>query len=289
MKATAIFLLALATWGAFCLPVRPRSVFAAAPPARGPEDITAHRDSSSLPDSSSLSPLTTSSTATSPDTASPGTMSPGATPPGPVRIDESSPEVKVFRLLNSGAANGIFDRIMPLVTDFNRSKIVLTLIWAALVLFGRAKGRWVALMLIPLITATDQISASLIKPLVGRLRPCEVLGNVHLWSGPEGWIVTPGEIVRSYKSSFSFPSSHATNITAAMLFLGLAYRKLIVPLLLVAFTVSYSRIYIGVHWPLDVAGGMALGALLAGAAWWLFQKLYRPAPTLSEPDKPPSE
>jgi membrane-associated phospholipid phosphatase len=95
-----------------------------------------------------------------------------------------------------------------------------------------------------------------------------------MWYGPEGWITTPAEVVRSYKSSFSFPSSHATNITGAMLFLGLAFRKTLLPFLIVAVLVSWSRVYIGVHWTSDIIVGMALGALLGWLAWILFRELY---------------
>jgi undecaprenyl-diphosphatase len=193
-------------------------------------------------------------------------------PPAP---DEGSIEVRLFRVLNGKAANPALDRIMPLVTDFRRSRIVLLAVWAMLVLFGGNRGRWVALMLIPLVAATDQLSASVIKPLVGRLRPCEVLGGVHLWYGSEGWITTPAEVIRSYKSSLSFPSSHATNITGAMLFLGLAFRKALWPLLFAAALVSYSRVYIGVHWTSDIIAGMAIGALLGWLAWYAFRRLYR--------------
>jgi len=185
-----------------------------------------------------------------------------------------SPDVAAFRLFNRDAANPFFDLIMPWITDFRRNRVVPVLVWAALVIFGGNRGRWAALVLIPLVAATDQVSASLIKPLVGRMRPCEVLGEVHLWHGAEGWIWTPAEVVRSYKSSCSFPSSHATNITGAMLFLGLVYRKFLWPLLGVAVLVSYSRVYVGVHWPLDVLAGMALGALLGWLAWLAFSSLY---------------
>jgi undecaprenyl-diphosphatase len=197
---------------------------------------------------------------------------PFTAPPPP---DETSLEVRVFRVLNSGAANPVLDFVMPIATDFKRSRIMLLLVWAALVLFGGNRGRWAALMLIPLVAATDQLSATVIKPLVERMRPCEVLGNVHLWHGHEGWITTPAEVMRSYKSSFSFPSSHATNITGAMLFLGLAYRKVLWPLLFVALLVSYSRVYIGVHWTSDILAGMAIGALLGYLAWIVYKRIYR--------------
>ncbi len=186
--------------------------------------------------------------------------------------DESSADVKVFRFLNGSLANPLFDRLMPFVTNLDNWRIILVLIWCALVIAGGKRGKWAALTLIPIVAASDQISSSLIKPLVGRMRPCEVLGGIHLWYGPEGWITTPAEIIQSYKSSFAFPSSHAANMTAAMLFLGLAYRRFLVPTLFVAALISYSRIYIGVHWPTDVLAGMALGALIAWPTYLLYRR-----------------
>jgi undecaprenyl-diphosphatase len=177
--------------------------------------------------------------------------------------DDPSVDEKIFRFLNGSIINPVFDAIMPVVTDFRRWRIVLILVWSALVLFGGTKGRWAAFMLIPLVAASDQITSHLIKPAVRRIRPCEILGSIHLWYGPEGWITTPAEVVRSYKPSFSFPSSHAANITASMLFLG------------IALLVSFSRIYIGVHWPSDVAVGMLIGALLAWPATVVFKHIYR--------------
>lgn len=187
--------------------------------------------------------------------------------------DETSIEVQVFRILNRDAANPVLDFMMPIITDLERWRIVLLLVWSALVLFGGKRGRWAALMLIPLVAASDQISSHLLKPLVQRMRPCEVLGSVHLWYGPEGWLTTPASVVRSYKSSFSFPSSHAANITASMLFLGLVYRRWLAPLLVIALAVSYSRIYIGVHWPSDAVAGIALGALLAWPGYIVYKKI----------------
>jgi len=220
---------------------------------------------------------------------------PETAPCGRAAPDSASLEVRAFRFLNGSVANPVFDAIMPFATGFDRWRAIVILIWCALVLFGRTKGRWAALMLIPVIVASDQLSSAVIKSLIERVRPCEVLGGVHLWYGPEGWITTPAEVMRSYKSSPAFPSSHAANITSSMLFLGLVYRRALAPLLAVALIVSFSRIYIGVHWPSDALGGMALGALIAWAAYTAFKRVYRrerpeaEPVTRSEPDTPPSE
>ncbi len=193
----------------------------------------------------------------------------------PAAPDPSSLDVRAFRLLNGAAENSAFDAVMPFLTDFDKWRIGVILIWCALVLFGGARGRWAAFMLIPVIAASDQLSSSVMKPVFERLRPCELIGNVHLWLEDGGWMTTPAEVTRSYKNSFSFPSSHATNITASMLFLGLVWRRWLAPLLAVAILVSYSRIYTGVHWPSDVLAGMLVGAAIAVLAYLLFRRFYR--------------
>ena len=220
-------------------------------------------------------------------------LAPGEARCAPVACDSTSLDVRAFRILNGALVNPVFDTIMPFATDFDKWRIVVILIWAALVILGKTRGRWAALVLIPVIVASDQLSSGVMKPLIERMRPCEVLGNVHLWYGPDGWITTPAELVRSYKSSFSFPSGHAANITASMLFLGLVYRRALAPLLAVAAVVSFSRIYIGVHWPSDVLAGMALGTAIGALAYVLFRRFYREgakeaAATQSEQGTPPS-
>jgi undecaprenyl-diphosphatase len=188
-------------------------------------------------------------------------------------VDEDSLDVRLFRLLNGSIRNALFDFLMPVVTDFRRSRVIVILVWAALVIFGGPRGRWAGLMLILLVAASDQLSSHLIKPLVERMRPCELLGSVHFWYGPEGWLVTPPEVVGGFKTSFSFPSSHAANITSSMLFLALAYRRWAALPIVVMILVSFSRIYVGVHWPSDVMAGMALGAILAVPVYLIFRRI----------------
>ncbi|PIF00231.1 MAG: phosphatase PAP2 family protein [Maribacter sp.] len=114
-----------------------------------------------------------------------------------------------------------------------------------------------------LILATDQL-ANFFKYGVQRLRPC--------------YDPRIGTLMRLVKSScggkFGYFSAHAANSFAVASFFTLLmkpyFRRIGLLLFLWAFIVAYSRIYIGVHFPLDVLTGIAIGLGLG----WLFAKLY---------------
>ncbi len=115
-----------------------------------------------------------------------------------------------------------------------------------------------------LITLSDQISSSFFKPLTKRLRPSHepaIADLVHLSeAGPGGM--------------YGFVSGHATNSIALFIFLTLILSKkfnwLKYTLCFWALLVSYSRIYVGVHYPGDVVGGILLGAVVGYAVGKLY-------------------
>lgn len=86
-------------------------------------------------------------------------------------------------------------------------------------------------------------------------------------------------------ASFSFPSGHALAAAAtygiAALLIARIYPRLRVPVTLFSvtwiFLVGFSRVYLGVHWPTDVLGGFAIGAILVSAGWF-FSRTPLPAP-----------
>lgn len=115
-----------------------------------------------------------------------------------------------------------------------------------------------------LISATDQISV-LIKYAVERFRPThtdslkESIHTLHNY----------------YGGTYGFVSSHATNSFALALytsfFLKPFYKHYLQMALLWATMVSYSRIYLGVHFPGDIIGGAILGIILS----YIIYKLYQ--------------
>jgi undecaprenyl-diphosphatase len=158
-------------------------------------------------------------------------------------------DISLFYILNNKATNVVFDFLMPILTNLDYWKIPLAVMVVLLAIFGKRKGRIAVVLLVLGVALSDQICNTVVKPLVGRIRPCNVLENVRL-------------LVNCTKS-LSFPSSHATNIFTGTLILSYIYRRLQIPLMIIAILVAYSRIYVGVHYPLDVLIGSLLGILCA--------------------------
>mgnify|MGYP003110108635 FL=1 len=126
------------------------------------------------------------------------------------------------------------------------------------------KGTLVIVVCVALmITATDQI-ASLFKYGIKRPRPCKVEELQPIM-----------RYVADGCGRFGYFSAHAASSMAAAVFIGLSlqkwYRYLPFILLVWAVATGYSRIYLGVHYPLDVVSGMAFGGLTG----WLFYLLQK--------------
>jgi undecaprenyl-diphosphatase len=130
------------------------------------------------------------------------------------------------------------------------------------------KEKWlIILSVIILITASDQLSSAVIKNLFCRLRPTH---NPAL----EGLI----HIVHNYKGGlYGFVSSHASNSFALATFTSFLFRNRIftVCALVWAGLISYSRIYLGVHYPGDVICGALLGFVLAAGIFKLLTVILK--------------
>lgn len=124
------------------------------------------------------------------------------------------------------------------------------------------------------VAMADQICATLIRPVVGRLRPSNL-------DNPLSALVT---IVDGYRGgSYGFPSCHAANSFALVAYVALMVprRRLATFLLIWATVNSYSRLYLGVHYPGDLLVGTLIGTTCgAGLALIMRKMLGIPLPRL---------
>ncbi|MBF0543251.1 MAG: phosphatase PAP2 family protein [Candidatus Riflebacteria bacterium] len=157
---------------------------------------------------------------------------------------------QIFCYFNQTLANSFFDGLMPIITDLNSWIPILICLLFWLIFDGGGKYRVFALFLCLSVGLSDFISSQVIKNIVLRKRPCCE-------------IVEARKLTGCLKSK-SFPSSHAANSTtiAGMVFFEMG-PKIGIPILAIALVVAFSRIYVGVHYPMDVMSGIIVGFLVA--------------------------
>jgi undecaprenyl-diphosphatase len=167
-----------------------------------------------------------------------------------------------FELVNKSFTSGFFDVFMPIITNFEFWLIPFGVLWLVFVIRSNRRGRLIALCCFLVVAATDQISASLIKPMVKRIRPCNEIPQTHFYADDQ-WITTDKFGMTTYKPSYGFPSNHAANICGQAVYWGYFYPQITPALVLATITVGYSRVYMGYHYPSDVLAGYLVGLVVA--------------------------
>lgn len=136
------------------------------------------------------------------------------------------------------------------------------------------------LAIVLIVTICDQTASTLLKPWVERMRP----------SNPDNPISPMVHVVFGYRGGrYGFPSSHAANAWSMAFFAMYLVRRNKLSLFLTfwALLMSYSRVYLGVHYPGDLFVGMFIGLITATGAYFVFRKLAREYTIQFEPKSGP--
>ena len=174
-------------------------------------------------------------------------------------------DIALFRFLNTSVWHPVVDPLMVAVTSQDRWYAVLLGAWLAMIIWGGRRGRLAAAMVILAVALSDQLSSGFLKPLVGRIRPCNALPLEEI------------RLLVGRSKAFSFPSSHAANSFSMATVIAWRYPRFGALIFFIAVLIAYSRVYVGVHYPFDSVVGAVLGLVCGKVAilvvrstdqWW---------------------
>ena len=174
-------------------------------------------------------------------------------------------DTELFLFVN-GLHNSFFDELM-----YTFSQILVwipfyvSVLYLIIISHKKKDALWVILSLVLCIVIADQVSSGIIKEAVQRLRPSRnpaLEGMIHIVNGYTG-------------GKYGFVSSHAANSFGFALLSSLVFKQKTYTtfVFIWAVIVSYSRIYLGVHYPFDIFGGMVVGVMAALIAYFTLKKL----------------
>ncbi len=182
-------------------------------------------------------------------------------------------DVWLFQLLNLHLVHPAADDLMVFLTRVRLSGHIIVLA-ALFIVVRRGKSAFLVLLLaLFAVGMADIVASGILKPLVQRIRPCFALDHVRL--------------LVSQPRSYSFASSHAANSAAVATVIWIFFHRGIfvekiftIIMMLYALAISWSRVYVGVHYPGDVIAGMVIGVCSAMLLYllysWVLKNIMQP-------------
>lgn len=163
-------------------------------------------------------------------------------------------EGEFLLFLQNSVRMPVLDTIFLFITRLGDAGVIWIALGLALCLPKKTRktGVTVLLALLLMLVVNDLI----LKNIVARTRPYEVIEGLQSLDG--------------VKRDYSFPSGHtASSFAAVGVMLQRLDKKWSIPALILAILIAFSRLYVGVHYPSDVLGGLVVGVLLSLLAVYL--------------------
>ena len=166
-------------------------------------------------------------------------------------------DIPILDWIQANLQSGFLDFIMPIITLFGDGGVFWIACSVILLFFPRYRkaGLTMGLALVMGLVVCNIT----IKPLVARPRPVALIADLGLMTN------IPEKVIMM--RDFSFPSGHTIASFEASVALLMYSKKLGIPALILAILVSFSRLYLYVHYPTDVLVSVVLGTVFALIAY----------------------
>jgi len=156
-------------------------------------------------------------------------------------------DFNILEYIRANMTSEFLDKIMPFITILGSGGFIWIII--AFIFIVKKKFRKDGFLLICSLLFCLLIGNLTLKPLVARIRPCDINTAVTLL------IERP--------TDFSFPSGHTMTSFASTLVIFNANKKMGFAALVLASLIAFSRLYLYVHFPSDIIAGLAIGLLIS--------------------------
>ena len=160
-------------------------------------------------------------------------------------------DLPILDWIQAHLQSGFMDKFMPFITKFGDHGTFWMIVAAVLFIFPRTRktglGMAIAMMIGLLVCNVT------LKPLVGRIRPYDLQAEFGITI----------QLLGERMHDFSFPSGHTIASFEAAVVMLKNSKKLGIPAMILAVLITFSRLYLYVHYPTDVIASIILGTLFA--------------------------
>jgi undecaprenyl-diphosphatase len=160
-------------------------------------------------------------------------------------------DLSILKFINVTITNPVFDFIFGHIGNTRFLSLPILIIIVLLLWKGGPKGRWLVLLSIITAILVDSSIHYIWKPLFARPRPCHAEPAI-------AWL----RLIKGCGGKYGLPSSHAANLFSQTVVIGAFYKSSRYYMYPLAFLISLSRVYLGVHYPSDILAGAFYGAII---------------------------
>ena len=170
-------------------------------------------------------------------------------------------DFQILFFIKDHIRNDFLNVIVPFYTTLGDDGIIWIVV--GLVMLIPKKTRKCGIMVLVALLVMLVTNNIILKNLIARTRPYATYPEL---------VADLADLIHIPKS-YSFPSGHTVSAMAVAFTILTQHKKLGIVAFVMAFLMGLSRLYVGVHFPTDVYGGIIVGALIALSVWYMDKKI----------------